>query len=121
MDKLLIRNFELHAAVGVSAAEREVGQRLLITLEAEFDLRPAGQSDALDDTISYAALAETVHAIVTQGEWKLLEALAEQLCEALLAAFPVASIRLQVLKRPPPLALPIEAAGIEIVRTRGQG
>lgn len=118
MDKLLIRNLELYAAIGVSPAEREVGQRLLARLEVGYDLAPAGRSDDLADTISYAEVARLVHHLASTTECHLLEYLAEQMCQAILAAFPVTEVRLRLLKVPPPLNLSIEAAGVEILRRR---
>lgn len=118
MDKLILRNLELYASVGVSPAEREVGQRLLINVEASYDLAAAGQSDDLADTVSYAELAQTVVEVATAREYLLLEALAEAVARTILARLPIAEVRLQVLKQPPPLALVMEAAGVEIVRGR---
>jgi 7,8-dihydroneopterin aldolase/epimerase/oxygenase len=120
MDKLILRNLELYASVGVSAAEREVGQRLLVNVEASYDLRPAGRSDDLADTVSYAELAQIVAEVATAREYLLLEALAETVAQSVFEQLPVSEVRLQVLKRPPPLALVMEAAGVEIVRSRGE-
>lgn len=118
MDKLLIRNLELYAAIGVSQAEREVGQRLVARLELGYDLALAGRSDDLTDTISYAEVVRLVHQLATTIECQLLEFLAERICQAILDAFPVTEVRVRLLKVPPPLNLPIEAAGVEILRRR---
>lgn len=118
MDKLVIRNLELYASIGVSAAEREVGQRLLINLEVGYDLSLAGRSDELTDTISYSNLARLIQKIGTSTECRLLEYMAEQMCEAIFSHFPVINVRLQLLKKPPPVKLMMEAAGVEIYRQR---
>jgi dihydroneopterin aldolase len=120
MDKILIRNLELYAAIGVSAAEREVGQRLLVNVEASYDLSRAGASDDLADTISYSALARTVQGVGLQAECSLLEFMAEAMASAVLEHFPVVDVRLQLLKKPPPTNLIIEAAGVEIFRRRNE-
>jgi dihydroneopterin aldolase len=118
MDKLIIRNLEFYATIGVKAAEREVGQWLLVNVEASYDLAAAGRSDNLDDTISYSDLAQLVQQVGTSTECLLLESLAEKIAQALLDHFPVTEVRLQLLKTPPPTALKMEAAGVEIVRRR---
>ncbi len=117
MDRLIIRNLELYASIGVTAAEREVGQRLLVNVEASYELQEAGRSDDLAHTVSYAELARTV-VEVARTEYQLLEALAEAMAVAMLERFPVTEVRLQLLKRPPPLPIIMEAAGVEIVRRR---
>ena len=117
MDRLIIRNLELYASIGVTAAEREVGQRLLVNVEASYELQEAGRSDDLAHTVSYAELARTV-VEVAATEYQLLEALAEALAAVILERVPVSEVRLQLLKRPPPLPIIMEAAGVEIVRRR---
>ncbi|HEX8682112.1 MAG TPA: dihydroneopterin aldolase [Ardenticatenaceae bacterium] len=116
MDRLIIRNLELYASIGVTAAEREVGQRLLVNVEASYELQEAGRSDDLAHTVSYAELARTVVEVAATSEYQLLEALAEAMAAAMLERFPVTEVRLQLLKRPPPLPIIMEAAGVEIVR-----
>lgn len=116
MDKLIIHNLELYATIGVSAAERQVGQRLVINVEVDYDLKAAGKSDDLNDTISYSNLARSIEKIGTTLECRLLEYMAEQMCDVILRDFPVRQVRLQLLKKPPPTNLMIEMAGIELVR-----
>lgn len=119
MDKLLIHEMAIWATIGVSAAEREVGQWLVATVEVGYDLRRAGQSDDLNDTLSYAEIAQTVHHVASTTTCQLLEYLAEQIVSTILEQFAGAtSVRLQLVKRPPPLGIPIVSAGVEITRTR---
>jgi dihydroneopterin aldolase len=118
MDRLIIRNLELYVSIGVTAAEREVGQRLLVNVEASYALQEAGRSDDLAHTVSYAELARTIVEVAATSEYQLLEALAEAMAAAMLERFPIAEVRLQLLKRPPPLPIIMEAAGVEIVRRR---
>jgi dihydroneopterin aldolase len=117
-DKIIIRKLELYASIGVSAAEREVGQRLLVNVEVGYDLAAAGQSDQITDTISYSKLARTVQEVGTTISCLLLEYMAEQMAQTLLERFPINDVRLQVLKTPPPTNMMIEAAGVEIYRQR---
>ena len=121
-DKLLINNLTLYARIGVTDAERVVGQWLVANVEVGCDLRAAGVSDDLTHTISYAEVVETIVEVGTGTTCELLEYMAEQMVSAVLAKFPMAlSVRLQLLKRPPPVAIPIESAGVEIYRERDAG
>lgn len=115
-DKILITNLQFHTPIGVRAAEREVGQRLRVDLEVSLDLSRAGQSDALEETVSYAELVDTVLEVAAGMQPRLLEHLAEQIAATILARFPVQEVRLRLLKTPPPIPAAVEAAGVEIVR-----
>lgn len=119
MDKLIINGLEIWARIGVTSAEREVGQWLVATVEVGCDLAPAGASDDLNDTLSYAEIAQTVHDIGSTTHCQLLEYMAAQICQAVLSRFTGAAwIRLQLVKRPPPVGIPIANAGVEIYRER---
>jgi dihydroneopterin aldolase len=119
MDKLLINGLEIWARIGVTAAEREVGQWLVATVEVGYDLAPAGRSDNLKDTLSYADIAHTIHEIGSKTTCNLVEYMAEQMCAAIFSRFPGAtSVWLQLVKRPPPVGLTMQSAGVEIYRER---
>lgn len=55
-DKLVLRGLKFHGYLGVKQEERKLGQKFLIDVDAWMDLRPAGISDHLSDTISYTAI-----------------------------------------------------------------
>lgn len=55
-DKLVLRGLRFHGYHGVKQEERKLGQKFLIDMDAWIDLRAAGTSDHLSDTISYSAI-----------------------------------------------------------------
>lgn len=55
-DKLVLRGLKFHGYHGVKPEERVLGQKFLIEVDAWMDLRAAGNSDDLSDTISYSAI-----------------------------------------------------------------
>ena len=57
-DKLLLRGLRFHAFHGVLPAERTLGQKFMIDMDAWLDLRKAGSSDNIHDTISYTDISE---------------------------------------------------------------
>ena len=57
-DRVLLRGLLFHAHHGVLPAERTLGQKFELDLALSVDLRAAGASDALEDTISYAEVYE---------------------------------------------------------------
>ena len=52
-DKLILRGLLFHGFHGVKPEERKLGQKFLVDIDAWLDLRSAGVSDRLSDTISY--------------------------------------------------------------------
>jgi dihydroneopterin aldolase len=98
MDKIVISHLEATGRVGVTAAERASPQRLLVSLELDLDLVRAGQSDDLDATVDYAAVAQTVRQTVGSRERHLIEAVAHDIASTLLRDPLVRSVTVEVKK-----------------------
>jgi dihydroneopterin aldolase len=104
---------------GVSPAEQDLGQRFVVDLEAQRDLRAAGLSDDLADTVSYSHLYRVVKQVVEGSSRKLLESLAEAIAQSVLDEFDVESVRVMVKKPEAPIKGSILSyAGVEVFRER---
>lgn len=55
-DKLILRGLKFHGFHGVKSEEKKLGQKFLVDVDAWMDLRNAGKSDLLSDTVSYTDL-----------------------------------------------------------------
>lgn len=112
-DHISLHALGLTARVGVPDVERATPQRL----EADLTLWPhqdfAGLNDDLARTVDYDAAAKLVRRHASAGEWKLIETLGGELCAALLAAFPLAAVRLTLRK----FILP-DTAAVAVTLTR---
>lgn len=86
-DRIVIRNLQVPTLIGVYDFEREALQTLRMDLTLYTDVRAAGRSDDLADTLNYAAIAEAVVAFGAEARYELLEAFAEALCAELLVRF----------------------------------
>jgi 7,8-dihydroneopterin aldolase/epimerase/oxygenase len=118
-DSIFIHGLLVHAHHGVMAHEEAVGQRFMIDLEIAIDLGPAGRSDKLADTASYSAIVETATRAFTRRNFRLVEAAAAQVTDAVLAAFPhVTSVRVTVHKPHAPIAAIFNDVGVTILRKR---
>ena len=71
---------------GVLEFEKREGQTFRVDAELTVDLRAAGRSDALADTVSYVAIAELIEEAITGEPYDLIEALAEGITAGILAA-----------------------------------
>ena len=91
-------------------------------LWVELDLKTAGQSDVLADTVSYSELFRTVQAVVEGETYNLLEAVAEAIVQRVLASFPVFAVWARVKKPSPPIRdAVLKGAAVEVFRTREEG
>jgi dihydroneopterin aldolase len=118
-DRIFLKGLTIHAHHGVLEHEGSVGQRFVIDLELTADLAKAAQSDKLSDTISYAAVAEEAQRAFTERKYKLLEASAEAVARAILAAFPsVVEVAIIVHKPHAPIAVIFDDVGVRLVRRR---
>jgi dihydroneopterin aldolase len=118
-DAIFVSGLLIHAHHGVMEHEAKVGQRFVIDLELAIDLNNAAGSDKLVDTVSYAAIVETASHAFTAQSYRLVEAAAGAIADALLAAFAaVSSVRVTVRKPHAPIAAIFADVGVTLVRSR---
>lgn len=117
-DHVRLNDIVLFAHLGVTEAEREVGQRIHIDLDLEMNLDPAARSDALSDTVNYESVYRLVESTVEGSRHHLLESLAGTLVTALMKDFPAKTVRVRVRKPNVPFAGSLGSAEVELVRSR---
>lgn len=116
-DSVQLRGIQVPSPLGVTEAERALRRPVEIDLDLLGDLRPSAASDDLEDTIDYVEIFQTVSR-VAGAEHRLVEALAQDVCQALLRAFPrMEEVRIEVRKIAP-LAGAVRSAGVRLVRRR---
>jgi 7,8-dihydroneopterin aldolase/epimerase/oxygenase len=84
--------------VGVPDAERAQPQRLLLTVEMESDFSAAAKTDSIADTIDYFAISQRLLKFGDGREWKLIEKLATDIADTILAEFKPAGVTVEVKK-----------------------
>jgi 7,8-dihydroneopterin aldolase/epimerase/oxygenase len=98
MSKISISDLEVHYRVGVPDAERARAQRLLLTVEMESDFSAAAGSDAIADTIDYFAVTQRLLKFGEDREWRLIEKLAADIADLILAEFKPQAVSVAVKK-----------------------
>ena len=117
MDKIEIKNLEIFANHGVFPEENILGQKFVISATLYTDTRKAGLTDELTASIHYGEVSHMITKFTKEHTYKLLEALAENLCQMLLQELPLLKmITLRVEKPWAPVGLPLETVGVEITR-----
>lgn len=118
-DRIRIEKIRVFGRHGVFPEERERGQDFFVSLELELDLRRAGETDALDETVNYAEIVAAVVAVVSADPVNLIERLAEKIAGTLLRKFPKLSrVAVEVHKPHAPLPAPVADVSVRIVRTK---
>jgi dihydroneopterin aldolase len=100
MSRISIVDLEVFYRVGVPDEERAKPQRLLLTLSMDFDFSTAAKTDAIADTIDYYAVSQRLLNFGDGREWKLIEKLAADMADAVLAEFKPQGVTVEVKKFP---------------------
>lgn len=119
-DEVFLEGLRFYGYHGVNPEERIQGQRFLVDVRLETDLRQAGLTDDLTRTINYSHVYKLVKALVEGEARDLIEAVAEGIATLLLAEFPTADA-VTVTVRKPEVALKgaiLDSAGVRIHRRR---
>lgn len=120
MDKIYVNEMEFYGYHGVLPEETVLGQRFIVDLVVEADLKSAGVSDDLQESISYVDLFQVCKEVVEGTPYKLIEAVAEKIAEEILIGFEkVNNVSVKVIKPNPPIKGHYQSVAVEIVRSRG--
>jgi 7,8-dihydroneopterin aldolase/epimerase/oxygenase len=118
-DTIFITGLVLHAYHGVGEDEGRIGQQFLVDLTMTLDLAGAAHSDKLADTISYSDIVEVASAAFRARRYRLVEAAAGAVADAVLAQFPrITKLRVTVHKPHAPIAAVFEDVGVTLERER---
>lgn len=116
MDRILIKDLLVRCIIGVRDEERRDKQDVLINVALMTDLRKAGMSDRLEDSLDYRALNKQILIVVERSQFFLVEAMAQAVADICLGNPQVQEVTVRVEK---PGALRFaHSAGVEIVRKR---
>lgn len=119
MDKILMSHMGFYGFHGVLDEERAIGQKFFIDVELSLDLSGAGASDDVAHTVSYAEVYDDVKYFAESARYNLIEALAENIAQRILAKYSaVAEVLVRVKKPEAPVRGIFDYFGVEIRRTR---
>jgi dihydroneopterin aldolase len=111
-----ISGLSLFTHCGVTAAEREVGQRLLLDLRLDAGECDATVTDRIEDTIDYGQVCEVANLVAQQRSYRTLERLCTAVADRLLSQFQARAVWVKAAKPEPPFALPVTEVSVEVWR-----
>jgi D-erythro-7,8-dihydroneopterin triphosphate epimerase len=116
MDRIFIRDLALRCIIGIFPEERREKQDIVINVEMHCDLRKAGASDDLSDTVDYKTIKKAILKLVEASHFQLIESLAEKIASIALDNEKVQQVVVTIDK---PGALRFaKASAVEITRKR---
>jgi dihydroneopterin aldolase len=118
-DQVFVHGLALHAYHGVMQHEAKVGQSFTLDLVLDIDLKQASRSDKLADTVGYDQVVDVATKAFGTKRYRLVEAAAGAVADAVLAAFrQVTAIRVTIHKPHAPIAAIFNDVGVSIFRKR---
>ena len=116
-DRVFIRDLAVRCIVGIDEEERREKQDILVHLTMHTDLRQAGRTDALEDTVDYRALKKRVLRLAEESRFRLIEALAQSIADECLREERVEQVEV-IVEKPGALRF-ARTVGVALVRRRG--
>lgn len=88
MEQIVIKNLKVFAHHGVLPEEKEKGQYFYVSATLETDLKEAGHSDDLRDTVNYAEVTDLITCMMTGESFNLIETVADLIAKEILITYP---------------------------------
>lgn len=111
-----ISGLSIYTHHGVSDAERQVGQRLVLDLRLELGETDATATDQIEDTVDYAEVCQLVTLIAQQRSHRTLERLCSTIADRLIADYALEGVWVKAAKPEPPIPLPVDEVSVEVWR-----
>ena len=113
-----VAGLSLYTHLGVSEAEREVGQRVVIDLRLEVGECDAIVTDRVEDTIDYADVCQQVALAAQERSYSTLERLCSAIADRMMDRYGADAVTIRATKPEPPIPLPVEEVAVELWRER---
>ena len=111
-----VSGLSLYTHHGVSAAEREIGQRLVLDIRLEVGECDATVTDMVEDTVDYGEVCNVVALVAQQRSYKTLERLCSAIADRLLDDYEAEEVWVKAAKPEPPIALAVQEVSVEVWR-----
>lgn len=114
LQKIELKGLRVYGYHGVLDFERQEGQYFVVDAKIWVDASRAVATDSIENTVSYAEIAELISANVKANPVNLLESLAQRLAqEVLMASGPLAQkVKIKVSKPDAPIHLYFENVSV---------
>ncbi len=119
-DRIELQGLTVNGHHGVFDHEKRDGQDFVVDLTVWIDLAPAGRSDELADTLNYGVLAQNAARVVAGPPRDLIETVAAEIAEGVLADQRVQAVQVRLHKPSAPIPLTFADVAVVVHRTRAE-
>jgi len=118
MDVIRLKNMVFYGYHGVSESEKSLGGKFEVDLNLYLDLKKAGQSDNLEDTLNYEKIYKTVYNCIKRNKYYLIEKLADRIAYSVLRKYKTEKVLVRVRKPHAPVKGVLDTVEVEMLRTK---
>lgn len=118
MDRITLTGVGVVGYHGVLDSEKQSGQPFFVDITMFTDFQRASESDDVENTVNYAEVAELIRDVITGDSLDLIETLAENIAQAVLARFPLEAVELTVHKPKAPIEVTFSDVSVTVFRER---
>ena len=118
MDQVVVEvaGLSVYTHHGVTDAEQEVGQRLVVDVRLEAAATDALETDDVADTVDYGAVSYRIASLASERSCRTLEALIAMIADSLIEEFGLVRVWIRATKPEPPISLALEGVSVELER-----
>jgi dihydroneopterin aldolase len=113
-----VQGLSIYTHHGVSDAEQEVGQRLVLDVSLDLPETDAVLTDRIEDTVNYSEVCDIVTLAATERSYRTLERLCHVIAERLMERFECETIQVRAAKPEPPIPLAVEEVAVQVELAR---
>lgn len=118
-DRIELKGLKAYGHHGVFDFEKREGQDFIVDMTCWLDLKPAAESDDLNDTVSYADLAEIAHGVITGEPFDLIEKVSGVIADQVMNTYEQI-IAVEVAVHKPQAPIPREFADVAVIARRSR-
>lgn len=113
-DKVFIEGLCVITTIGAYDWEQTIKQKLVLDIEMEWDNKPAGLSDDVNQCLDYAQVSQQVIVHIENNNFALIERVAEEVAALLIKQFSIPWVKIKVSK--PGAVAAAKNVAVEITR-----
>jgi FolB domain-containing protein len=115
-DRILIKDLLLRGIVGIKPDEQANQQDILLNITLTANLRDAGDTDRIEDSVNYRTITKEIIALIEESKFQTLERLATEVARLVVTQHPVAEV--EVLAEKPGALRFARSVGVSVTRRR---
>ena len=99
MDKITIKEAVYPCTLGITEEEQAQKQTVILDIVLFFDIKKAGISDSIYDTINYSEINKQLNKLIGSKPFCLIEKIADEVAQYILRTYPANKVEV-IVKKP---------------------